>query len=46
MAGVLPREISNVYGLWIQLFLNQSRKYFWNCVRSFYLWSKTTQCAL
>jgi len=32
MAGVLPPEISIVYGLWTKLFLNQSTKYFWNCV--------------
>jgi len=32
MAGVLPPEISTEYGLWVQLFLNQSPKYFWNCV--------------
>jgi len=35
MADVWPREISIVYGLGIQLFLNQSPKYFWNCVWSF-----------
>jgi len=32
MAGVLPPEISIVYSLWIQIFLNHSPKYFWNCV--------------
>jgi len=32
MAGVWPPEISIVYGLWIQLFLNQSPKYFRNCI--------------
>jgi len=35
MADVWPPEISIVYGLWIQLFLNQSRKCFWHCVWSF-----------
>jgi len=28
MAGMWPPEISTVHGLWIQLFLNQSPKYF------------------
>jgi len=32
MSGVFPPEISIAYGLWIQRLLNQSRKYFWNCV--------------
>ena len=32
MAGVCPPEISIVYGLRIQVFLNQILKYFWNYV--------------
>jgi len=32
MAGVWPREIAIVYGLWIQVFLNESPKCFWNSV--------------
>jgi len=35
MAVVCPPKVSFVCGLWIQLFLNQSRKCFWNCVWSF-----------
>jgi len=35
MAGVLPPEISIAYGLWIQLLLNQSPKFFWDGVWSF-----------
>jgi len=35
MAGVSPPRVSIVYGLWIQLILNQSQKCFWNCVWSF-----------
>jgi len=38
--------ITVVYGLWIKLFLNQSPKYFWNCVWRFWLSSKITQCTL
>jgi len=39
MAGVWPPEISIVYGLWIQLFPNQSTKCFWNCVWRFQLFN-------
>jgi len=35
MAGVCPTKVSIVYGLWIQLLLNQNQKWFWNCVWSF-----------
>jgi len=34
MAGVWPPKVSIVYGLWMQLLLNQSQKYFWNWVWS------------
>jgi len=37
MAGVWPPEISIVCGLRIQLVLNQTPKYFWNCVWCFQL---------
>jgi len=32
--SVSPPEISTVYDLWFQLFLNQSPKSFWNCTWS------------
>jgi len=32
MASVRSPEISIANGLWIQSFLNQSPKCFWNCV--------------
>jgi len=35
MEGVSPPEISIVYVLRIQRFLNRIPKYFWNCVWSF-----------
>jgi len=35
MAGVLPPEVSIVYGLWIKLFLNEIPNNFGNCVRNF-----------
>jgi len=35
MAGVCPPKVSIVYGLWIQLLLNQSQKCFWHCVWRF-----------
>jgi len=35
MAGVWPPEILIVYGLQIQLFLNQTPKYVWNCYEAF-----------
>jgi len=36
MAAVWPPEILIVHGLRIQLFLNQTLKYFWNCVKLYF----------